>query len=446
MAMFGFTLTLPGIAGIILTIGMAVDANVLIYERLREEMAGGKSLPAAIQAAYEKAFSAIFDANVTTLITSLILCGVADGPVRGFAITLIIGIVGTLFAGLLVTRVMFNWAIHLKLLKTLSFMKILPDVRADFLGKARIAFAVSGVLIAICIGGAIWKGDRAVGVDFRGGDLITLKSARDFSIAQVETALEGAQLSEKALVQKQTSLIDGEHIISVRMGNSGTEATFGQMDRATAALEAGLQLEAGEYDLQRTTIGSVVGVQMMKWSTYALVLGMLGIFLYLCFRFEFAFALGTIVALVHDVVVAIGVVILVGQEVSLVHIGAFLTIAGYSVNDTIVIFDRVREELRTKRGSVQDIMNAAIGITMRRTVLTSLTVLIPMVTLYIFGGPALKDFSFTILVGLFAGTYSTIFIAAPVVLWWTRMRRTSLRREVLDSEQAMVATAGQAKS
>ncbi len=446
MAMFGFTLTLPGIAGIILTIGMAVDANVLIYERLKEEIAEGKSLTAAIQGGYEKAFSAIFDANTTTLITSAILCYVADGPVRGFAVTLMIGIVGTMFTGLLVTRVMFNWATHLKILKKLSFWNIIPDVRADFLGKRRIAFILSGILAAVCIAGLAWKQDKAVGVDFLGGDLITLKSGRDFSIPEVDSALAGAQLTEKAIIQKQTSLMDGEHIISIRMSNSGSEATFGQMDRATASLKEGLQLQEGEYDLQRTTVGSVVGGQMLKWSTYALLLGVLGIFLYLCFRYEISFALGAIVALVHDVFIALGVVVLMGQEISLVHVGAFLTIAGYSINDTIVVFDRIREGLRTKRGEVKDIMNEAIGITLRRTLLTSATTLIPMATLYLFGGPALRDFSFTIIVGVAAGTYSTIFMAAPVVLWWARKRKKSLRREVLDSDQAMVATTGQAKT
>lgn len=431
MALFKFTLTLPGIAGIILTIGIAIDANVLIYERLREEMGAGKSLPAAIKTAFEKALSAIVDANITTLFTAIILFAVATGTVRGFAITLMIGILATLFSALIVTRVCFSWTTDTGFLQKLSFFNIIPSNIIDFLSKRRIAAMVSGVAFVISII-AIFAIDPR-GVDLKEGDLVTFRAPDTLEKAQVIDALDDADLNLEPIVQIQKPVgADGE-FVTVRTGFEKGETVI---EKLTA--------EFGELsDLTKDSVGSAVGAEMLRSSILALGLGLFIILIYLTIRFEFAFALGAIAALFHDLVITLGIVSLLGQEVSLITVGAFLTIAGYSINDTIIVFDRVREGLATKRGNVKDIMNHALNATLGRTLLTSGTTLLTVLVLFLFGGPALKGFSLPLIVGVLVGTYSSIFVAAPVVLWWARRSGTNLRREVLDTEAARVDTGTQ---
>lgn len=433
MALFKFTLTLPGIAGIILTIGIAIDANVLIYERLREEMAGGKSLPNAIKTAYDKALSAIIDANITTLITAGILYVVATGTVKGFAITLILGILASLFSALLVTRVCFSWAVNDQggWIKKLTFANFAPKRQFDFLSKRRLALGVSAVLIVLSLVITPMKDPR--GVDLKGGDMLTIHSAGDITKEKIDQTLREAGF-DGVYVQKQTAMGDAGEFITIRSEHgSGVEIQ--------ATLVKALGLDVSEVEVE--SVGSLVGSEMLKTSLWALGLGMVAILLYVTVRFEFAFALGALAALVHDLVIALGLVTLAGQEVSLITVGAFLTLAGYSINDTIVVFDRVREGLQTKRGEVKDIMNFSLNATLSRTMLTSLTTLATLATLYIFGGPALNNFAFTLIVGIVVGTYSSIFVASPIVLWWARRTKTNLRREVLDSEQDKISPQSQ---
>ncbi len=434
MALFKFTLTLPGIAGIILTIGIAIDANVLIYERLREEMAGGKSLPNAIKTAYDKALSAIIDANITTLITATILYVVATGTVKGFAITLILGILASLFSALLVTRICFSWLVGDKggLIKKLSFANIAPKRQFDFLSKRRLVLMVSSILLVLSLLITPMKDPR--GVDLKGGDMLTIHSAGDITKEKIDQTLREADF-EGIYVQKQTAMGDEGEFITIRSEHgSGVEI------QATLAKDLGLDVSEIEVE----SVGSLVGSEMLKTSLWALGLGMVAILIYVTIRFEFAFALGALVALVHDLVIVLGLVTLAGQEVSLITVGAFLTIAGYSINDTIVVFDRVREGLATKRGEVKDVMNFSINATLARTLLTSLTTMLTLVTLYVFGGPVLNNFAFTLIMGVVVGTYSSIFVASPIVLWWARKTKTNLRREVLDSEQDKISPQSQA--
>ena len=425
MALFKFTLTLPGIAGIILTIGIAIDANVLIYERLREEMMGGKSLPNAIKTAYSKAFSAIIDANITTLITAMILYMVATGTVKGFAITLILGILASLFSALLVTRVCFSWAVNDRggWVKKLSFANIAPKKQFDFLSKRRVAMMISVVLVVLSL--LIIPSKDPRGVDLKGGDLLTIHSTENITQSQVEEALEKEGF-EGFYVQTQHAMGGGGEFLTIR-------SEHGTGDPIKDVLQTELKLDV--KDMEAESVGSLVGSEMLKTSLMALGLGMIAILLYVTLRFEFAFALGALVALVHDLIIVLGLVTISGLEVSLITVGAFLTIAGYSINDSIVVFDRVREGLRTKRGDVKDIMNYSLNATLARTLLTSLTTLLTLVTLYVFGGPSLNNFAFTLIAGVLVGTYSSIFIASPIVLWWARKTKTNLRREVLDSDQ-----------
>jgi SecD/SecF fusion protein len=425
MAMFGFTFTLPGIAGIILTIGVAVDANVLIYERLREELAAGKSVKAAIRAAYEKAFSAIFDANITTLITALILFWRASGTVKGFAVTLTIGILASMLAALLCTRVLFWWFSDAGILRKLSFMNLIPKNSFDFLGKRKIAFSFSVILIVAGLGSVGMKGDSALGIDFTGGAQISYQLVEGQKVDQpaVQQVINGLNLTKQASSQEETTTA-GEFLLTVRCSSDDIET-----------IETAL---AGNFDLlkekpSRETISASLGSEFLNTALWALIVGLVAILIYITIRFEFSFALGAFAALFHDILICLGIVIFSGQELSLIHVGAFLTIAGYSINDTIVVFDRIREDLRSRRGDVKEVMNHAINATLSRTVLTSLTTFVAVLVLYIFGGAALKDFSFTIMIGVVVGTYSSIFIASPIVYLWSKMRGANLRRELLDA-------------
>ncbi|MDB4673433.1 protein translocase subunit SecD [Verrucomicrobiales bacterium] len=434
LAMFDFTLTMPGIAGIVLTIGIAIDANVLIYERLREELSSGKTLGAAIQAAYEKAFSAIFDANLTTLITATILFMVASGQVKGFAVTLTIGILASLFAALLVTRVCFMWlAGHGGPVTKLKLSSFLPEGKVyDILGKRKPAFYFS--LVAV-IGAVAWLGiqqDKNLGVDFSGGELITFKATNGLNLENVSSSV--ADLEIDHFVQSSASP-DGQDFITVRTEYSDVEGV-NNAQTIVNAVAAGSGVALGDLDFSQDSVGPVVGKELAKSSALALLLGMLGIFVYLTFRFEVSFATGAITALVHDTIICLGIVTLLGEKLSLIHVGAFLTIAGYSINDTIVVFDRIRELLRTEKGSTLQLMNKAISQTLGRTILTSVTTLIVVICLAIFGGPSLRDFSVTLIVGVLIGTYSSLFVAAPMVLWLSRRSGKDLREEVLEADRA----------
>jgi len=425
MALFGFVLTLPGIAGVILTIGMAIDANVLIYERLREELNTGKSLKASIDTAYRKAFSAIFDANVTTLLKVVILFWLGSGPVKGFAITLTLGIIASMFSALLVTRNIFSWLLHFNLVKRISMLHLISSKHFDFLGKWKLSVICSAILLVASGAAFATRGPSMFNLDFTGGDSLVLRSDKPISEAQVRGQLEKVGLGS-AVIQQETSQRNQQtvHLISIR-------APYGTGQKILSDLKAspetgGLVVENSE------TVGPVMGAQLATTSLYALAIAFLGVMVYVAIRFEFSFSVGTIVAMFHDLVITLGIFVITGRQFSLVTIGAILTVAGYSINDKIVVFDRIREGLRSgRRGTIRSLMNDSINETLSRTVLTSGVTLICMLSLWIFGGPVLDDFAFTNVVGVIIGTYSSIFIAAPIVLWWTNLRKGNLRHDVV---------------
>jgi SecD/SecF fusion protein len=421
MAMFNFTLTLPGIAGIILTIGMAVDANVLIYERLREELQAGKSLTAALTGAYDKAFSAIFDANITTLITALILFWQATGSVKGFAVTLIVGIIASMFSALLFTRTAFRWLVDKFGLTKVSMLNLVPSKKFDFLGKRHLAAGLSILLIIGSVAVFAIRGEKNLGIDFRGGDLVILDSAQPLTIAEARSAIKDPGV----VIQYERE--GTRELLTLRGPQGSSPALVQELQTAYPDKEISV--------IGQDTVGPQIGKEFAKSAMLALGLGMLGILFYVTLRFEFSFAIGAVVALIHDVVITLGIFSLIGGELSLVMVGAILTIAGYSINDTIVVFDRIREGLKHgERGSIQSLMNASINETLSRTILTGGTTLLSVGALYFFGGAVLRDFSFAILMGIAIGTYSSIFVAAPVVLWASRIRGKSVRREVLETE------------
>ena len=446
MAMFGFTFSLPGIAGIILTIGLAVDANVLIYERLREEIENGKSLKSAIAASYDKAFSAIFDANITSLISAVILFSMASGSIKGFAVTLSIGIVASMFSAILVTRVLFRWGTDTNLLRKLSFLNLIKATNFDFLSSVKKTGIVSTFFIIISLSAFGLHREDALGIDFTGGTRIQFQlGEKEVALDDINKVIGTLTLTRSAYPQIESNPATG-YLLSVRTDKADAA-------KVITALRTGIPVLAEKeqgsdrylIDESKEEVSSLIGGTFLFESLIALGLGLLGIAIYITIRFEFSFALGAFVALLHDVIISVGIVVLLDFELSLIHVGAILTIAGYSINDTIVIFDRIRETVLIRTGAIKDIMNEAINATLSRTILTSATTIVTVAILSLFGGSALRDFSVMILIGLVIGTYSSVFVASPIVLWWSQRKGGNLRKDVLATTLAAEAAKAEAQ-
>ena len=407
LSYFGATLSLPGIAGLVLTIGIAVDANVLIFERIREETRLGKSLRAAIHAGYDKAFWTILDANVTTLITALILFQFGTGPVRGFATTLSVGILASMFASLVVTRLALDViTVANPKMKKLHMLHIFNQPNVQFVKIRKIAYLVSIVVIAMGMTFFIKKGAGNYGIDFTGGTIQQFKFEQAVPVQKVRDVLAGINLEDSAIQQ----FGEGKEIIIRSTGDSSDEIIEG--------LEKNFGV--GSFEMMRVeTVGPAVGADLRRAAIKALIFAMIGICIYISFRFEFRFAITAIVALFHDVLVCLGLLAFTGREISLPVIAALLTVVGYSINDTIVLFDRIREDRKfMRKSSPEEIINTSINQTLSRTVLTSATTLFVVMALFIFGGKVINDFSFVLLVGVAVGTYSSIFIASPLLIDW----------------------------
>ena len=439
MRVFDQTLTMPGIAGIILTLGMAIDANVLIYERLREELKAGRSLGPAINAAYSKAFSAIFDSNITTLITSIIMIVIATGAVKGFGLSLTIGLIASMFSALLITRVCFLWLSGAGLEK-LSFMELIENRLYDFMGKRKLWLTISAIVCTTMLIIVGIKGQKVLGYELRGGDVVSLNNVPSATEDTVRTALQnwkvttkdGSSLDANNVNVTTVKPLTGDAYTILRSPPATAESLKAHLASALGGSDAALKQKFAEASAE--SMGSAVGGEMLTKSLWALGLGLLGIFIYLTFRFEMPFAIGGIVAILHDVIIAVGVCAIAGKEIGLILIGAFLTIAGYSINDTIVIFDRVRDDLRTMKGDLKDVLNHAISATLSRTIITSGVTSLAVLAMWLFGGKSMADFSFAMLIGMLSGVYSTIFIASPVVLWWADRRKLNLRQQILDAD------------
>jgi SecD/SecF fusion protein len=320
-------------------------------------------------------------------------------------------------------------------LKKLSFLNLIKATNIDFLSKTKISYIVSGLLILASIGAVTLKKESSLGIDFTGGTLIEFQMGdKHISQQEVDQSLEKVETAKRPTAQVEKS-ITGE-LLTVRCA-TGDEGKVEEHLRATFPVLAEKNAQGGNaIQAGKQAVSAALGNDYLIESGIALVLGLLGILFYVTLRFEFSFALGGFVALLHDVVLSAGLVILFGGELSLIHVGALLTIAGYSINDTIVIFDRIRDSLKHGEGDVKELMNEAINATLSRTVLTSLTTIATVAILSFFGGSALQDFSFMILIGLVIGTYSSVFIASPVVLWWSQRKGGSLRKEILHASLA----------
>jgi len=429
MCAFGTTFTLPGIAGLVLTVGMAVDANVLIYERIREEMGKGKSLRGSIAAGYSRAFGTIFDSHVTTLISSLILWKMGTGTIQGFGVSLTIGVLASLFTALVVTRMIFDFMLDRGVLKSISMLHLIPaTMKLNFMRLAVPAFVTSWVIIAIGIGMGFHRGTSAFGRDFVGGDSTSFTFAQKVPSENIRAALERAGVKDP-LIQYQKDISSGREMLRV-------DTLHLTNDVVKATVE---HLETGGFRLLgQDTVGPSVGKDIQQSAIIASLLSLFGILVYVAFRYEFSFAVGAVLAVIHDVLMTIGIYYLSGRQFNATTVAAILTIIGFSTNDTIVIFDRIREDLKLGiRGSFREVMNQALNQTLSRTIITSGTVFLATLSLFIFGGGEINDFAFTFLVGIVTGTYSSIYIASALVLWWHKGQRPHIGSGPI---QAQVAT------
>lgn len=437
LAQFGTSLTLPGIAGIVLTIGMAIDANVLIFERIKEELRNGSGLKAAISSGYSKAYWSIFDANVTTLIVGFILFTLGQGPVKGFAITLMIGIVCSFFSAVFITRVIVEAFSKKGDNAKLSFANAfsrnaLTNLNFDFLSKRKLAYAFSMIFIGIGIVAMIVKG-ITLGVDFKGGRSYVITFDQAKTPTEIKTSLgnyfEGAGTEVKTFgadnILKVTTpyLIDDESDEAdlqvrnelIRGLSESTGLTY---------IEDGAQLSDGNFTISSSSkVGATIADDIKNSSYKSAIFALICIFVYIVFRFrKWQFGLGAIIALFHDtmfVLSAFAIANLLGVsfEADQVFVAAILTIIGYSINDTVVVFDRIRENMGIKSGSeLIPVFNESLNNTISRTFITSVTTLIVVIVLFLFGGAVLQGFSFALLVGIIIGTYSSIFIATPIVI------------------------------
>jgi SecD/SecF fusion protein len=449
----GATVTLPGIAGIILTIGMAVDANVLIFERIREELANNKSVPNAIKIGYSRAFVTIMDANITTFLTGLILYNFGSGPIRGFAVTLMIGIIASLFTALFVTRTFFDFLLYNEKVGELKMMSMLSNNSWDFLDKRKLCGMISAAVLVISVGVLLTRGANSFSVDFRGGVSISLAVADTVPVKEVEAALAQADERYKdSRVTYKGSAAAGNKLLEIVLpaaadgqvphgADEDLRVTLsGILAPTFPALFEGIDERGGMIQ----EIGPLLGARFIKQAVFAMVAALVMIIIYITFRFELSYALGAVAALAHDVTICTGLFLIWNmgdRQISLPVIAALLTIIGYSLNDTIVVFDRVRENigLLGKKLKFLEIINLSINQTLSRTVLTSITTLIVVLTLYFVGGGAINDFALIMLLGVIVGTYSSVFIATPVMILWHQ-------RQEAKGATGVQATAGAAKT
>jgi len=441
LAGVGATFSLPGVAALVLTMGMAVDANILIFERIREELMGGKSVKNALQYGYDKALSTIVDANVTTMITAAILFWLGTGPVKGFGLTLAIGIGSSVFAALIISRALLEILVITntakKLIPDFSLQSTLGLKELNFLGKRKPAFIASWALVLAGIAAVVVSSDDIAGIDFTGGAEVTFDfdpAAKDqLDITRILEVAEANQLGE---VQPVFQSEIGQGVERLRVSMDGED---GRSQQVIEVLMAEFP-NAGLAKASESIIGASVSETIVWNAIYSVAAALLFILLYVALRFEIGYGVGAVVATVHDVLMSIGLFVILGQflgigsgQFTAPMVAAILMIVGYSINDTIVVFDRIREELELNPAmKLLDVINLAISRTLSRTLLTSVTTFVAALALFIFGVGVVTDFALVFLIGILTGTFSSIFIASPVFYAWHK----GDRKHVTDHEFA----------
>lgn len=430
------SLTLPGIAGIILTIGMAVDANVLIYERIREELKKGKGVKAAIKEGYAKAYSAIIDANITTLLTAIVLLVLGSGPIKGFATTLIIGIFTSLFSAIFITRLIFTAWLYKK--RNITFISKATDWFAntdyDFVGRRKTAYVISGILLLISLGSLTMR-SLDFGVDFVGGRTYDVRFEKPQDIEEIKSILSHKFVSEDGVeMMPEVKTVGTANQVKITtkylVESEGEDAD----NQAEEALRAGLSENDMTFDIIASRkVDPTISDDFQKSATLAVVFSLLIIFMYIVFRFrKWQFGFGAVAAMFHDVVIVLGIfslfygVLPFSMEIDQTFIAAILTVVGYSINDTVVVFDRIREELyEHPKEKMLTVFDRAINATLSRTINTSLSTFVVLLSIFVFGGPSIRGFVFALMVGIVVGTYSSIFVATPAVyqLWKRKVEK-----------------------
>jgi len=420
MSEFGATLSLPGIAGIVLTLAMSVDSNILIFERMREELALGKSLPTSLEAGFEKAWSAIIDSNLTTLIVAAIMIALGNGPVKGFGMTLAIGIFTTMFAAVVVSKLLLEALILPGTIKKLPMFSVLQNTKVDFLKYAKPAFIGSWVVVLIGVVVVAYKGREIYGIDFTGGDSVSLTFVQriDSGVLRKTADEAGFRNSSFAYVTP----------IGTDVSTLKVTADFDKGKDLVTALQKALPQAKFEF-AGESRIGPSVGEEI-QWNAllsvfWALVL----IGVYVAFRFEIGYGMGAVISTIHDLLMTIGLFVLFGRQFNASMVAAILLIAGYSINDTIVVFDRIREELRLNPTlSLANVINRALNLTLSRTIITGGTTLLTAITLLVVTSGEVNDIAFTLLIGVITGTFSSLFIASPIFYWWHKGDRKHVEK------------------
>ncbi|MDX6511891.1 MAG: SecD/SecF fusion protein [Gaiellaceae bacterium] len=425
--MLGVTLTLPGFAGLVLTIGVAADANVVVFERIKEEVRAGKSVRAAISAGYGKGFRTILDANVVTCITALVLFAVATAQVKGFALMLLIGTVISLVTAVAATRAMlgllagFRWFDNPKLMGAHGTQSA-KWLQIDFMRRRYLWFAISGAIVLI---GAVSLGVKGLnlGIDFKGGSQITFVTAKSTPIESVR--------SQAAAIGQRDAIVQGKGP-STNNGNNFKQyqvRTRALTPTQLTVLRHDLTTRIGAEKLGVNTVSASFGRQIARSAILAIIFSLLLIVAYIAIRFDIKYAVPVIIAMVHDIAITVGIYSLVGREVTTSTVAAVLTVLGYSIYDTIIIFDRIRENIPLMRRSpMASIVNVSLWETIRRSLATTFITLLPVASLLVFGGATLKDFAFALLVGIASGAYSSIFVAAPLLGIWKEREPEYARR------------------
>ncbi len=419
------TLTLPGIAGIILSIGMAVDSNVLIYERMREEFHAGKPLKAGIDGGYDKAFWTIVDSHVTTLITAVALFLFGTGPIRGFAVTLSLGVTLNLFTALFGTRVVYDYLLAKRWLTQLKFLELFRKTHFDFIGWRKYAFAISGIFCALGLLAFVQlsRGQGNLGVEFAGGAMVQFKANKPFTVEAIRDAL-----NKQGWGHAEIQPIDAGHGLMVKLKKS--EESVGKM-ADELALVLNQNLPENRFTIEGTSeIGASVSKDLRKWAIIAIVISLIGIIIYLAWRFELVFGVAAAIATFHDVLAVLGIFYLLDREITLLVVTALLTLAGYSLTDTVVVFDRIRENLGKLREPLGKVINISVNEVLSRTIVTTTTVFLVVLALVFFGGVVIRDFALAMLLGVIIGTYSSVFVASPIVyLWRKEAKKVAVKKE-----------------
>ena len=421
LAGFHATLTLPGIAGIILTIGMAVDANVLIFERIREELRSGKTIRAAIDSGYGHALSAIIDANVTTFLVGIVLYQFGTGPIRGFALTLCIGIISSLFTAFFVTRTIFDLITRKSEQSTLSIgpIALFSNLNIRFLSLRNIGFGTSAAVLLIGIVSILGINGIRKGIDFAGGTLLELHFDPAVQVEDIRSQLGSVPVgdAEIDLSKSEIKQFGSENDILIRVSESGTGTEVA--DGIMGVLKAGFaaSIEDMEWIRRQEKVGPKIGSELSSAAVRAVLVALALILIYMAWRFHrFLYGIAAVVALFHDVLITLGLLSLFDIEITLAVVAALLAIVGYSLNDTIVVFDRIRENLHTaRRQGFDGTVNQSINECLSRTMITSATTLLAVLVLMLFGGEVNRDFTITLMIGVVVGTYSSIFVASPVL-------------------------------